>query len=114
MSFAPLVNFFKAAFADVNQVAVIAQQPQVAAVIGSIPTVGPMVNTIIGSIMAIEKLIPQNGQGPAKKTVVTAIVNATQPNIPAANLSASIDGFVAALNKLQDEAEALEAAVPKS
>ena len=114
MTFAPIINFFKTAFSDVESAVSVAQQPQVAAIIGSIPTLGPAANTIIGSIAAVEQLIPANGNGAAKKAIVTSIAAATHPTVPPASVSAGIDGIVSALNALQAAVAALEAAEPKS
>lgn len=100
--------------ADLGSVIGVAQQPSVASIIGSIPTVGPAANTIIGSIAAVEKLIPQNGQGAAKKQIVTSIATAVHPTVPASSVAAAIDAIVNALNALQAAVAQLEAAEPKS
>jgi hypothetical protein len=80
---------------------VVADVAPFAPVIGAIPTVGPVFQTVFEAIVAVEQLIGSPGAGAAKKAVVTQIVNANHPNVDAANLSASIDNVVQALNLLE-------------
>lgn len=83
-----------------------------AAAIASIPIVGGPAALIIQAIVAAEKLVPVNGQGAAKKTAVTAIVNAAQPGIDPSTLSTVIDELVAGLNALQAASAKLPAVAP--
>lgn len=66
--------------------------------IATIPIVGGPAAIILNAIIAAEKIVPAAGNGAAKKTAVTALVNAATPGIPAATLSTVIDELVAALN----------------
>ena len=69
--------------------------------IGAIPVVGPIANTILQAVIAAEGLITTAANGSAKKAVVTAIVNAQHTGVDQTTLSAKIDQIVAAMNALQ-------------
>jgi len=83
-----------------------------APVLGLIPGVGTIADTLFGGIAAVEALITPSGSGAAKKATVTQIVNAVHPGIAPATLSDAIDGIVAALNLLQDAVGKLPATAP--
>lgn len=72
----------------------------VAPLVGAIPVVGPIVNTIFGAITAAEGLITSASQGAVKKSVVTAVVTAQHPGVNESSLSKTIDEVVAAMNAL--------------
>ncbi len=80
--------------------------------IAAIPVVGGPAAIIIGAILAAEKIVPQPGNGAAKKTAVTALVNAAAPGITPATLSQAIDELVAALNAVQAATAKLPATIP--
>ena len=67
-------------------------------IISAIPVIGGPAELVINAIMAVEALVPQSGQGVAKKAAVTSIVTSTTPSIDPAALSQAIDDIVAALN----------------
>lgn len=78
----------------------IGTSPTIAPVIGAIPVAGPIIETILNSIFAVEGLVTAAGAGAAKKTAVTAVVTAQHPTIDQATLSTMIDQIVAAMNGL--------------
>jgi hypothetical protein len=86
----------------------------IAGVASSIPGVSsiPVVGTILGAIGFVDELISTANSGAQKKAVVTTIVNTVHPGMDQANLSASIDGIVAALNLLESEIAKIPAATP--
>lgn len=68
--------------------------------IAMIPLVGGPMALVLQAITAMEKILPQSGAGAAKKTAVTAIVNAAHPGLEQSTLSAAIDAVVAGLNQI--------------
>lgn len=79
--------------------------------IAGIPVIGGPASIIIGAILAAEKIVPASGNGAAKKTAVTALVNAAAPGIAPATLSTAIDELVKALNDLNAASAKLPAMV---
>jgi hypothetical protein len=75
-------------------------EKSVAPIVGVIPVVGPIVNTIFGAITAAEGLVTSASQGAVKKSIVTAVVNAQHPGVSESALSTTIDQVVAAMNAL--------------
>ncbi len=78
----------------------VADAAPLAPVIGLIPTVGPIAETILSAITAIEGLIKNPGTGAQKKAVVVSIVNTVHPGLDQAKLSDMIDSVVGGLNAL--------------
>lgn len=83
---------------------------KVAPILSVIPGIGPIAATVIQSIVAVEGLISPAGTGAQKKAVVTQIIAAVDPTIPAATISEVIDGIVAGFNLLQSSLAKLPAA----
>jgi hypothetical protein len=81
-------------------------------IIGAIPVAGPAITTVLGAITAVEGLVPQAGTGPAKKAAVTTVVNAANPGIDPAALSAAIDAIVAAFNQIATASATLKPTTP--
>jgi hypothetical protein len=81
-------------------------------IIGSIPVVGAPIDLALNAITAVEKLVPASGNGAAKKTAVTALVNAATPGIDPTTLSNAIDAIVAALNALEAATSKLPTTAP--
>jgi hypothetical protein len=94
----------------VLQVGVTDAKPFLPIVASVVPGAAPIVTTVLGAIGAAESLIPQEGAGAVKKSVVTTITNAAAPGIDQTTLSSATDEIVAALNKLAAAFAALETA----
>lgn len=69
--------------------------------IDAIPTVGPIFDTVFSVITMLEGLIPDSGQGAAKKALAVPIVAAAHPGVSPTAIGSLIDDMVAALNALQ-------------
>lgn len=65
------------------------------------PAAGIILALVCNSIVQVEQLVNVPGKGPAKKQIVTEIINATYPTTPnPAQLSTMIDALVATFNAL--------------
>jgi hypothetical protein len=82
------------------------------AAIATIPVVGGPAAIILNAIVAAEKIVPAAGNGAAKKTAVTSLVNAAAPGIDPTTLSTAIDEIVTALNALNAAAAKLPTTAP--
>jgi hypothetical protein len=107
MSFLPVLESILSVAENIANVA----QP-LEPLIGLIPVAGGPINLILNAMIAAEKLVPATGNGAAKKTAVTTLVNAAAPGIPATTLSTAIDEIVTALNALNAAASKLPATAP--
>jgi hypothetical protein len=98
MSFLGILNWFHKAN---NVVAVgIADVAPFAPILESIPGFGPVFQVAFQGITFAEQLLTGNGNGPAKKVLALAVVNAVHPGLDQAKLGGVIDGIVQGLNKL--------------
>ena len=89
----------------------VADASKFSGLISAVPVFGGPAVSILNAVTAIEGLLP-SGNGAAKKTAVTAVVTATNPEIPAATVSTGIDEVVAALNQLAAAMAKIQAETP--
>jgi hypothetical protein len=81
-------------------------------VASTIPALGTIPTIVLGAITTVEGLVTTAGNGAAKKSAVTTIVNAVSPGINQVDLSAAIDAIVSGLNAVEAAISTITAAKP--
>lgn len=82
-----------------------------APIISAIPGFGPIFNTALQSIVAVESIITTANSGAVKKTAAMQLINAVHPGLDQAKLGEVIDGIVAGFNLIEQAMSKLPAPV---
>lgn len=97
MSFLSAIgNFFRVLGHDVQSGTNFIQP--FAPIIESIPAVGGPFGIVFNAVVALEKLIPQDKQGPVKKAAAVTIIQNQLPNITEEKITNSVNDLVKLLN----------------